>query len=230
MVTTGCEALNSILGGGLETGSITELFGEYRCGKTQVRPLCGGGYEAVTTQRWAHAGGQRRPLTHVLLAPARACPQICHTLCVTCQLPVDMGGGEGKALYIDTEGTFRPQRLVQIAERCAGVGVGVDRRWRGQAGPVLPRRACTSHAHCSPRAVSSSACCVAPLPPWSPQVRAEPAGRAGQRGVRAGAQHGAPAAAADPGGRHDGRVALCGAHRRLSHRAVQVWSGAGRKG
>ena len=28
-----------------------------------------------------------------------------------------MGGGEGKALYIDTEGTFRPQRLQQIAER-----------------------------------------------------------------------------------------------------------------
>lgn len=37
MVTTGCQALNDILGGGLETGSITELFGEYRCGKTQVR-------------------------------------------------------------------------------------------------------------------------------------------------------------------------------------------------
>lgn len=34
------------------------------------------------------------------------------------QLPVDMGGGEGKAMYIDTEGTFRPQRLAQIAERC----------------------------------------------------------------------------------------------------------------
>ena len=33
------------------------------------------------------------------------------------QLPLDMGGGEGKALYIDTEGTFRPQRLQQIAER-----------------------------------------------------------------------------------------------------------------
>jgi DNA repair protein RAD51 len=47
--------------------------------------------------------------------------QICHTLCVTCQLPVDMGGGEGKALYIDTEATFRPQRLVQIAERCVSV-------------------------------------------------------------------------------------------------------------
>ena len=36
-VTTGCQALNDILGGGLETGSITELFGEYRSGKTQVR-------------------------------------------------------------------------------------------------------------------------------------------------------------------------------------------------
>ncbi len=29
--------------------------------------------------------------------------QLCHTLCVTAQLPLDQGGGEGKALYIDTE-------------------------------------------------------------------------------------------------------------------------------
>lgn len=28
-----------------------------------------------------------------------------------------MGGAEGKAMYIDTEGTFRPQKLVAIAER-----------------------------------------------------------------------------------------------------------------
>lgn len=76
-LTTGCKSLDDILGGGLETGSITEIYGEFRCGKTQI----------------------------------------CHTLCVTCQLPVDMGGGEGKALYVDTEGTFRPNRLVQIAER-----------------------------------------------------------------------------------------------------------------
>lgn len=33
------------------------------------------------------------------------------------QLPLDQGGGEGKALYIDAEGTFRPQRLLQIADR-----------------------------------------------------------------------------------------------------------------
>ena len=35
------------------------------------------------------------------------------------QLPLDSGGAEGKAMYIDTEGTFRPQRLMQIAERYA---------------------------------------------------------------------------------------------------------------
>ena len=77
MIHTGCKEVDAILEGGLEAGSITEIYGEYRCGKTQF----------------------------------------CHTLCVTCQLPLSQGGGEGKALYIDTEGTFRPQRLHQIAER-----------------------------------------------------------------------------------------------------------------
>mmetsp|Transcript_15550 Transcript_15550/g.21477 ORF Transcript_15550/g.21477 Transcript_15550/m.21477 type:complete len:343 (-) Transcript_15550:123-1151(-) len=76
-ITTGAKELDNILQGGLETGSITEIYGEFRTGKTQL----------------------------------------CHSLCVTCQLPLDHGGGEGKALYIDTEGTFRPQRLLQIAER-----------------------------------------------------------------------------------------------------------------
>ncbi|XP_071678312.1 uncharacterized protein [Lolium perenne] len=33
------------------------------------------------------------------------------------KLPLDQGGGEGKALYIDEEGTFRPQRLLQIGDR-----------------------------------------------------------------------------------------------------------------
>lgn len=76
-LTTGSRELDSILGGGIETGSITELFGEFRTGKTQL----------------------------------------CHTLCVTCQLSIDRGGGEGRVLYIDTEGTFRPERIVAIAER-----------------------------------------------------------------------------------------------------------------
>lgn len=76
-VTCGSKELDKLLGGGIETGSITEIFGEFRTGKTQL----------------------------------------CHTLCVTCQMPLEQGGGEGKAMYIDTEGTFRPERLVAIAER-----------------------------------------------------------------------------------------------------------------
>ena len=43
--------------------------------------------------------------------------QLCLQICVTCQLPLSQGGGEGKAMFIDTEGTFRPERLVAIAER-----------------------------------------------------------------------------------------------------------------
>ncbi len=76
-VTTGSKELDKLLQGGIETGSITELFGEFRTGKSQL----------------------------------------CHTLAVTCQLPIDMGGAEGKCLYIDTEGTFRPERLLAVAER-----------------------------------------------------------------------------------------------------------------
>ena len=44
-ITTGCRDLDNILGGGIETGSLTEIYGEYRCGKTQLcHTLC------VTTQ------------------------------------------------------------------------------------------------------------------------------------------------------------------------------------
>lgn len=76
-ITTGASGLDTILGGGIETGAITELYGEFRTGKSQI----------------------------------------CHTLAVTCQLPISMGGGEGKCLYIDTEGTFRPVRMLAVAER-----------------------------------------------------------------------------------------------------------------
>ena len=43
--------------------------------------------------------------------------QICHTLCVTCQLSGENGGAADKALYINTEGSFRPEKLKPIAER-----------------------------------------------------------------------------------------------------------------
>lgn len=76
-ITTGATAVDKILGGGIETSSITELFGEFRTGKTQLA----------------------------------------HTLCVTSQLSFDMNGGQGKVVYLDTEGNFRPERIESIAER-----------------------------------------------------------------------------------------------------------------
>ncbi|XP_068650500.1 meiotic recombination protein DMC1 homolog [Aristolochia californica] len=76
-ITTGSQALDELLGGGIETRQITEAFGEFRSGKTQLA----------------------------------------HTLCVSTQLPLNMRGGNGKVAYIDTEGTFRPDRIIPIAER-----------------------------------------------------------------------------------------------------------------
>lgn len=43
--------------------------------------------------------------------------QICHTLAVTTQLPLEEGGGCAKVAWIDTEGTFRGDRIIQIADR-----------------------------------------------------------------------------------------------------------------
>jgi DNA repair protein RadA len=75
-ITSGSQSLDDLLAGGFETGALTELFGEYRTGKTQIA----------------------------------------HQLCVNVQLPIEQGGLEGNALYIDTEGTFRPERIIQMSE------------------------------------------------------------------------------------------------------------------
>jgi len=83
-VTTGAQSLDSLLGGGIETAAMTELYGEFRTGKTQIA----------------------------------------HQLCVTCQLPKSEGGlredGDSepvKVVYLDTEGTFRPERILNMASR-----------------------------------------------------------------------------------------------------------------
>jgi DNA repair protein RAD51 len=43
--------------------------------------------------------------------------QLCHMLAMTCQLPVDRGGAESRCLWINTENTFRLERVAPIAER-----------------------------------------------------------------------------------------------------------------
>ena len=47
--------------------------------------------------------------------------QLAHQIAVDVQLPVDQGGLVGEAVYIDTESTFRPERVVDMAK-----GVGLD--------------------------------------------------------------------------------------------------------
>jgi DNA repair protein RadA len=83
-ITTGSKELDDLLGGeGIETKAITEAFGAYGSGKTQLGL----------------------------------------SLAVNTQLPLEQGGAEGKAVYIDTEGTFRPDRVKEIAE---GKGLNAD--------------------------------------------------------------------------------------------------------
>ncbi|XP_041907072.1 LOW QUALITY PROTEIN: meiotic recombination protein DLH1-like [Corvus kubaryi] len=88
-IPRGSKELDKLLQGGIETGSLTGLFREFRTGKTQL----------------------------------------CHCLAVTGQLPTDPGGGsEGEATSTDTEGIFRPEWLLAVAERsvrgiqCPGQG------------------------------------------------------------------------------------------------------------
>ena len=75
-ITTGSKDLDELLGGGIETQALTEVFGEFGSGKSQLA----------------------------------------HQLCVNVQLPAEKGGLEAGAIFIDTENTFRPQRIVQMAQ------------------------------------------------------------------------------------------------------------------
>lgn len=81
-IQTGSVEFDKLLGGGVETGAITEAYGQFGAGKSQLA----------------------------------------HVLAVRCQLPVEKGGcGEDAVtVFIDTEGTFRPERIVQMSE-AAGI-------------------------------------------------------------------------------------------------------------
>ncbi|MEM3335056.1 MAG: DNA repair and recombination protein RadA, partial [Thermoplasmata archaeon] len=74
-LTTGSQALDNLLGGGLETQAITELFGPFGSGKTQL----------------------------------------IHQLLVNVTMPEEKKGLNGEAILIDTENTFRPERIEQMS-------------------------------------------------------------------------------------------------------------------
>jgi DNA repair protein RadA len=76
-LTTGTTMLDKLLDGGIESQSITEFYGEFGSGKSQI----------------------------------------CHQLCVNVQLPPERGGLGGAALYVDTENTFRTERIIQMAKK-----------------------------------------------------------------------------------------------------------------
>ncbi len=87
-LTTGCNAFDALLGGGIETQAITELYGEFGSGKTQVS----------------------------------------HQLAVNVQLPPERGGLNGSAIMIDTENTFRPERIAQMVN-------GINKKFKADYSP-----------------------------------------------------------------------------------------------
>ena len=75
-ISTGSKNFDDLLGGGFEVNAITEIYGEFGSGKTQI----------------------------------------CHTSSVMVQQKRTEGGLEGGVIYIDTENTFRPERIVSISK------------------------------------------------------------------------------------------------------------------
>jgi len=75
-LTTFVSEFDELLGGGLETMSIIEFYGEFGSGKSQIA----------------------------------------HQMAVNAQLPEEVGGLNGSVIYIDTENTFRPERIRQMVE------------------------------------------------------------------------------------------------------------------
>jgi meiotic recombination protein DMC1 len=88
---------------GSEALSLRKHILRISSGSSALNQLLGGGFQSKSITE-LHGEGRTGKT------------QICHTLCITTQLPKQDGGAEGKAVYIDTEGCFRPERLKEIAE------------------------------------------------------------------------------------------------------------------
>ncbi|MBU3897026.1 MAG: DNA repair and recombination protein RadA [Nanoarchaeota archaeon] len=72
-------------------------------GSKNLDALLGGGVETGATTEFHGGFGSSKT-------------QIAHQLAVNVQLPPEKGGLGGRALFIDTEATFRPERIVQMAK------------------------------------------------------------------------------------------------------------------
>ncbi|HID71554.1 MAG TPA: DNA repair and recombination protein RadA [Thermoplasmata archaeon] len=98
--------------GGFETGvEIMERrkqIGKITTGSKAFDQLMGGGIETQAIIEFYGEFGSGKT-------------QICHQLAVNVQMPKEEGGLEGEAIIIDTENTFRPERIHQMAK-----GVGLD--------------------------------------------------------------------------------------------------------
>lgn len=86
---------DDMMGGGVETKSISEFYGEFGSGKSQIS----------------------------------------HQMAVNVQLPEEFGGLHGSCVYIDTENTFRPERIEQMMS-----GLEID-------GEVPPYETFLEHIH-----------------------------------------------------------------------------------
>lgn len=98
--------------GGFETGDVVyrrrQQIGRITTGSKSLNELLGGGIETQAVTEFAAEFGSGKT-------------QIAHQCCVNVQLPRERGGLGADALYLDTENTFRPERVVQMAQ-----AVGLD--------------------------------------------------------------------------------------------------------
>jgi len=89
---------------GLEYSKRRENISHITTGSQSFNELLGG------------KGIQSRAVTEAFGAFGSGKTQLGSTLAVNVQLPLEKGGANGKCVFIDTEGTFRPARIRQIAE------------------------------------------------------------------------------------------------------------------
>ncbi|MCI4348617.1 MAG: DNA repair and recombination protein RadA [Thermoplasmata archaeon] len=97
--------------GSFESGTVLlerrKKLGRITSGSRALDELLGGGIETQAITEFAGEFGTGKT-------------QIAHQVAVNVQLPVDQGGLSGEVVYVDTESTFRPERIVDMA-KAAGI-------------------------------------------------------------------------------------------------------------